>query len=105
MKSSEQSTIKRKGGGEMDYNINDFKTLEQTVFLMLSDDYKDRFKAEYAQLMIRIIKLENMLEKYAMGTLGFQPTCDVEILREQLSSMYTYFNMLEMRAKIEGITL
>lgn len=89
----------------MDYNIRDFKSLEETVFLMLSDDYKDRFKAEYIQLMIRLIKLENMIEKYHKGTLGFQPTCDIEVLKEQISAMYTYFSVLEKRAKIEGIIL
>ena len=36
--------------------------LKNTVDLMLSDDYKDRFKAEYYQLSIRFKKLKNMVD-------------------------------------------
>ena len=37
--------------------------LKETVELMLSNDYKERFKAEYYQLKIRIDRLYNMLSK------------------------------------------
>lgn len=37
--------------------------LKETVELMLSNDYKERFKAEYYQLKIRIDRLDNMLSK------------------------------------------
>ena len=36
-------------------------SLNETVELMLSSDYKDRFKAEYYQLVYRIEKLTNMV--------------------------------------------
>ena len=38
--------------------------LKDTVELMISSDYNDRFTAEYVQLDIRINKLKAMLEKY-----------------------------------------
>lgn len=41
--------------------------LKDTAALMCSDDYKDRFKAEYLQLKIRRDKLAAMLVN---GTLG-----------------------------------
>lgn len=34
--------------------------LKDTVNMMLSDDYKERFKAEYIQEKIRAVKLENL---------------------------------------------
>lgn len=37
--------------------------LSDTVELMNSADYKDRFKAEYYQVVIRYQKLKAMLEK------------------------------------------
>ena len=37
--------------------------LKDTVELMLSDDYKDRFKAEYYQTKIRYDKLHKMIVK------------------------------------------
>ena len=88
----------------MDYNIYNFENLEQTVNLMFSDDYKDRFKAEYIQLKIRLTKLENMVDKYYNGTLDIQLNCDINVLTEQLLAMYSYLQSLEKRAKIEGIT-
>ena len=45
--------------------------LERLIELMKSEDYKDRFRAEYYQLEDRIDKLANMLEKYKDGTLNF----------------------------------
>ena len=40
--------------------------LADTVEMMNSSDYKVRFKAEYAQLVIRYNGLRNMLEKWIM---------------------------------------
>ena len=39
---------------------NQAKTLNDTILLMSSDDYKDRFKAEYLQLKIRYEKLNDL---------------------------------------------
>ena len=54
--------------------------LERLIELMKSEDYKDRFRAEYYQLEDRIDKLVNMLEKYKAGTLNFTPSCSYELL-------------------------
>ena len=79
--------------------------LKDTVEMMGSDDYKERFVAEYAQLKIRYKKLYAVLEKYAADKLDFKPTCPIEILYEQLDHMEAYLNILKIRAKYEGIEL
>ena len=79
--------------------------LKDTIDLMLSDDYKDRFRAEYWQTRIRSRKLREMIDKFYEGKLDFKPSCPIEILEEQLQMMYTYMKWLNVRAKIEGIDL
>ena len=79
--------------------------LKDTVAMMGSADYKERFVAEYAQLKIRYKKLYAVLEKYAADKLDFKPTCPIEILYEQLDHMEAYLNVLETRAKHENIQL
>ena len=79
--------------------------LKDTVAMMGSADYKERFVAEYAQLKIRYKKLYAVLEKYAGDKLDFKPTCPIEILYEQLDHMEAYLSVLETRAKYEGIEL
>lgn len=79
--------------------------LERLIELMKSEDYKDRFRAEYYQLEDRIDKLVNMLEKYKAGTLNFIPSCSYELLSYQLQTMNAYKRVLEERAEIEGIEL
>ena len=49
--------------------------LKDTVQMMNSADYKDRFEAEYYQIVIRYEKLKAMLEKWDKGELNFTPTC------------------------------
>lgn len=79
--------------------------LSDTVQMMESTDYKERFKAEYLQLKIRITGLSNMLKKYKEGTLTFKPSCSYELLHTQLVYMECYLNTLEERAEIENIDL
>lgn len=79
--------------------------LKDTVELMNSADYKDRFKAEYWQNQLRYEKLHDMVIKYEAGTLNFTPTCDIELLKKQKSHMGQYLYYLELRAEIEGIDL
>ena len=79
--------------------------LVDTVNMMNSEDYKERFKAEYHQLKIRINGLESMLEKYEDGTLPFVPTSSYDLLNGQLKSMKLYMSYLEERAIIEMIQL
>ena len=79
--------------------------LKETVDMMLSQDYKERFKAEVCQLDIRIGKLANMLSAWQAGELGFQPTCSYDLLEAQLNSMKVYRHFLAVRAEIEGVAL
>lgn len=80
-------------------------TLANTVGLMNSDDYKDRFIAEWMQLKIRYNNLRKMLIKLEAGTLEFKPKCSILILMNQKNYMEQYMKQLEIRAEIEGITL
>ena len=79
--------------------------LKDTIDLMNSDDYKDRFKAEYLQTKIRYDKLHKMLIKREAGTLDFTPKCPVSTLMLQARHMSDYLKSLEIRAEIEGIVL
>ena len=80
-------------------------TMEMTIDLMNSEDYKERFKGEYAQTLIRLRKLNDMLNKYEEGTLGFTPTCPIYLLRHQSAYMEAYLKTLEERAEYENIDL
>ena len=79
--------------------------LKDTVVMMESTDYQERYKAEYYQLKVRVEKLASMLEKYATCTLSFTPSCSYEVLFEQLVYMRGYMRILKERAKIEGVAL
>lgn len=79
--------------------------LKDTVPLMLSSDYKERFEAEYYQLDIRIKKLRAMLDKWDSGQLGFTSKVSRDLLHGQLIDMINYRNRLRARAVIEGIKL
>ena len=79
--------------------------LKETIEMMTSADYKERFKAEYYQLDKRIIGLTIMLNNYWEGSLQFKPNCSYDLLHEQLVYMKNYKRILEERAKIENIEL
>lgn len=79
--------------------------LKDTITLMNSDDYKDRFKAEYWQTKIRYEKLHSMLVKHEAGTLDFTPKCPIPTLTMQKRQMGEYLKQLEIRAEIEKINL
>lgn len=79
--------------------------LRKTIVLMNSNDYKERFIAEYLQTKIRYNKLDDMTVKYEAGTLNFTPTCSLELLKEQKKHMGNYIRCLKIRAEIEGIDL
>jgi hypothetical protein len=79
--------------------------LKDTVEMMNSEDYKERFKAEYYQTKIRYDKLDKMTVKYEAGTLNFTPSCSLEVLKEQKKYMGNYIRMLRIRAEIEKIEL
>lgn len=79
--------------------------MRDTVEMMTSADYKERFKAEYYQTKIRYEKLHQMCVKYEAGTLDFTPTCSLGLLKAQKAAMGQYLYCLEIRAEIEGIIL
>jgi hypothetical protein len=79
--------------------------LNDTVELMLSEDYKERFRAEIYQLNVRMIGLEQMLTKYKRGELAFTPKCSYDLLHGQYRAMDLYLQYLCDRAEIEGIEL
>lgn len=76
-----------------------------SVDLMLSKNDKDRFRAEYWQLRLRLEKLDEMLRRYWNKTLPFEPTCPINILERQRKHMRRYLETLEQRAAIEHIEL
>lgn len=80
-------------------------TLKDTIDLMLSDDYMDRFRAEYLQTKIRYDKLHNIIIKLEAGTLDFEPKCDITLLKNQSYAMGRYLYYLEVRAETENINL
>ena len=79
--------------------------LKDTVALMASDDYKDRFKAEYYQTKIRYDKLDKICCLYEAKKLNFTPSCSLELLTEQKRHMGNYLHCLQVRAAIEEIEL
>lgn len=79
--------------------------LNDTIEMMQSSDYKERFKAEYYQLKIRICKLDNMLNAWYRGELTFEPTCPRSTYDLQIRAMRDYKAILEMRAVMEGVEL
>ena len=81
------------------------KTLKDTVELMNSEDYKERFIAEYKQLIIRYKGLRNMLDKWDRGELNFKPTCPRSTYNMQIRAMEDYMAILEARAVMEEIVL
>lgn len=87
----------RNGAKDMD--------LKDTVNLMESTDYKERFKAEYEQMRIRFEKLNAMLDKWDAGTLQFTPTCPRSTYNLQIRAMADYLAVLEARAVMEGVSL
>ena len=79
--------------------------LKDTVEMMNSKDFKERFKAEYYQLSLRLDSLRSMLIKLNYNMLDFEPKCSKEILENQVIFMQGYMNILRLRAEIEEIEL
>lgn len=79
--------------------------LNDTIKLMESTDYKDRFKAECYQARIRYQKLGEMLKKYEKNELNFKPKCSYTLLLNQYKVMGDYLAILMLRAGIEEIEL
>ncbi len=88
-----------------------YNEFEATVELMLSEDYKARFVAEYRQTKIRYERLNKFCNRIeaAMTHPGKvdmpKHDCDLSLLREQLTWMGHYLHALEIRAVVEHIEL
>lgn len=80
-------------------------TMRDTLRMMISDDYKERFVAEYWQLKNRYDRLHEMVVKYEADVLEFRPDCPLGLLKNQEWSMSHYLHALEVRAQIEKIPL
>lgn len=68
-------------------------------------DYEERMRVEYRELTARAGRLRDMLQRYADGTLDFEPTCPITLLSRQLDVMDEYALILRRRANIERISL
>lgn len=79
--------------------------LKETVELMNSEDYIERFRAEYLQTKIRYNKLCTMLIKHEAGTLNFVPNCPIGVLEDQKYYMEEYLRVMRVRAEHEDIHL
>lgn len=78
--------------------------LKDTIKLMESDDYKDRFKAEYYQVKIRKEKLQKILGNWEY--LSFTPQNSTKCyLKYQYAVMLEYMQVLKKRAEKENINL
>ena len=67
--------------------------------------YQDRMRVEYRELTARAGRLRDMLQRYADGTLDFEPVCPISLLSRQLDVMDEYALILRRRAGIERISL
>lgn len=79
--------------------------LKDTIEMMTSKDYKERFKAEFWQNEIRMRKLAELLDNYEEGKLDFTPNCPIDLLKQQFDAMAKLHNIYLTRANIEGIQL
>ena len=72
------------------------RTLADTVDMMLSDFWADRFYAELLQAKLRRDKLEDALVKVALGDKEYDEK-ELELLRKQYRIMNDYIDVLEER--------
>ena len=86
-------------------DISEIMILQDTSEMMDSTDYKERFRAEYYQLVIRYIKLKDMLDKWDGNKLDFVPDCPRSTYNIQIKAMADYIAILEARAVMEDIDL
>lgn len=89
--------------------------LSETVEMMISDDYKERFRAEYYQTKERYERLKsfnNELEAASRTSYGISKRVEMpkhdspeDLLKDQQRAMGEYLHILEIRAVIENIEL
>lgn len=79
--------------------------LKDTVELMQSSDWKDRFIAEYLQTKIRYEKLHGMIVRREVGKQTFETPISLESWKAQANYMGLYLYELEKQAALHGIDL
>ena len=83
--------------------------LKDTIAGMKSEDYKQRFVAEYRQTKIRYEKLKEFCNKIeAEELMGKEPPkhdCPLYLLQTHKRNMGMYLHDLEIRAIIEDVKL
>ena len=79
--------------------------LKDTIELMTSDNWKDRFVAEYLQTKIRYEKLHKMIVKRETGVMPFETPIPLKSWETQIWHMGQYLHELEKQASLHGIEL
>lgn len=87
----------------MDNNNVKLMELKDTISLMQSENYKERFKAEYYQVKIRLEKLKAFIESWE--NIKNKPVTPKMIYVAQIKAMEDYLYSLIARAAIEEIEL
>ena len=88
-----------------------YNEFEETVQMMLSEDYKARFVAEYRQTKIRYERLKKFYNRIEMAETHPKKVempphdCNVELLSSQMFHMRNYLDILDKRAIVEDICL
>lgn len=100
-------------GNAKECSCKPYNELEATVPLMLNDDYRARFVAEYRQTKIRYERLKAFCNRIEAARMTPERDdieepkhdCPLELLRGQERAMGEYLHALEIRAVIEHIEL
>ncbi len=85
--------------------------LKDTVQMMCSEDYRERYKAEYYQTKERYEKLKKFNAKIEASRYSIHDLpepkhdCSSDLLSRQEHIMCEYLKVLEIRAVIENIVL
>lgn len=81
--------------------------LKDTIDMMTSEDYKERFRGEFYQLEIRAKKLLAFIRKcedaQIEGKEEPKHDCPLSLLRAQFDAMAEYLGILRKRALIENV--
>lgn len=79
--------------------------LKDTIELMTSEDWKDRFVAEYLQTKIRYEKLHRLIVRREVGKCDFITPISLDSWTCQAHHMGNYLHELEKQAVLHGIDL
>jgi len=79
--------------------------LKDTIELMTSPNWADRFVAEYLQTKIRYEKLHKLIVKKEVGKFDFNTPIPLESWKDQAHYMGLYLHELEKQAVLHGIEL